>query len=80
MFKSGNEPALIALKQAIKDEMQDADLLLREVAVGSHTANGHAESAVRDVQKHCRTIKVAFEERLETKLGPRHPLLAWLNL
>ena len=75
ILKSDNEPALLALKTAVKKE-SGIDIIFQEVAVGDHAANGMAEAGVREIAKECRVIKACLEHRLGSKLHAKHPLLA----
>ena len=57
LFKSDNEKPLLAHKAEVKKGIGEGiEIIFQEVAVGDHAANGHAESAVREVQKHCRVM------------------------
>ena len=49
VFRSDSEPALLALKEAVRKEI-DVELIEEEVPVGDHRANGLAENAVKSAQ------------------------------
>ena len=49
ILRSDNEPALLALKEAVRREIE-VELIKAEVPVGDHQANGLVENAVKNVQ------------------------------
>ena len=63
VFKSDGEPAIVALKEAVKAE-QDTELICEESPVGEHQSNGEIEATIRQVQGQIRTMKDALETRI----------------
>ena len=63
IFKSDNEPAIIALKQAIKAERPE-EIILEESPVGESASNGKIESAIKQVEGMFRSLKSSLEERI----------------
>ena len=49
VLRSDNEPALLALKVAVRKEIE-VELIKEEVPVGDYQANGLVENAVKNVQ------------------------------
>ena len=45
---------------------------------GESASNGKAERAVQAVVDHIRTLKAAFEDRYNVRLGNSHPLFHWM--
>eukprot|EP00971_Amphidinium_carterae_P260001 5158684-Amphidinium_carterae.1 len=55
VLQSDGEPAMISLKDAVRMQAVDLELILRKSPVGDHQANGAAESAIRRVKDMPRT-------------------------
>ena len=77
LFKSDGEPAIKALKEAVKNEM-GIEIVMEESPVGDHAANGDVENAVRQVQGQIRTMKDALESRYSERLPRDSHALPWL--
>ena len=78
MFKSDQEPAILALKQAVRETMRTVEFLMEKKSpVEEHRSNGTIEVTVREVQKHVRVMRSALEERIKCKVPSRHPILAF---
>ena len=77
LFKSDGEPAIKALKEAVKNELC-IDVIPEESSVGNHAANGDAESTVRQVQGQIRTMKDALESRYGERIARDSHILPWL--
>ena len=61
-MKSGNEPAIVDLKRAIK-ETRIEDTLLEESPKGDRRANGEAEVAVKEVAGLVRSMRHGLYKR-----------------
>jgi hypothetical protein len=48
IMKSDREPAILACNEAVRRE-SDVEIVLEEVPVGDHQANGMAENAVKNI-------------------------------
>ena len=48
IMKSDNEPAILALQEAVRRET-DVEIVMEEVPVGDHQANGLVENAIKNV-------------------------------
>ena len=77
ILKSDNEPAIKALKDAVKAASQ-VDVILEESKTGDSQSNGLAEVAVRESKRQCRAMKSALQEHLGVEIGEKHPILSWL--
>ena len=66
IFKSDNEPAIRALKEAIKNERQE-EIIMEESPVGESASNGEVEAAIKQVEGMFRSIKSGLEERLNRR-------------
>ena len=78
VFKSDQEPAILALKQAVRESMPTVEFVMEESPVEEHQSNGTIELTVRKIQKQVRVMKSALEERMKCEVLSRHPLLAFL--
>ena len=79
VFKSDQEPAILALKQAVRDSMPTVEFAMEESLVEEHQSNGTIEVTVREIQKkQVRVMKNALEERMKCEVLSRHPILAFL--
>ena len=58
-MRSDNEPAILALKEAVRRE-SDVEIVLEEVPVGDHQANGLVGNAIENVQGQFRVTKDAL--------------------
>ena len=80
IMKSDNEPAILALKEAVRRE-SDVEIAMEEVPVGDHQANGLAEiaeNAIKNVQGQFRVIKDALESRHGRRIDGEHPVVPWM--
>ena len=77
VFKSDQEPAILALKQAVRESMPTVEFVMEESLVEEHQSNGTIEVTVREVQKRIRVVKSALEERVKCEVLSRHPILAF---
>jgi hypothetical protein len=78
IFKSDNEPSIIALKAAVREAVAEVEFVLNESPTGDHRANGEIEVMIRELKRQIRVLKSDTEERLKKALGDDHPVLAWL--
>ena len=77
IMKSDNEPALVALKQAVKAERPE-EIIMEESPVGESASNGEVENAIKLVEGMFRSIKSSLEERIGRKLPREHMCVPWL--
>lgn len=78
ILTSDNEPAILALKNEVKAQAKDLEIIMQESPTGDHSANGSVEVAVRDEKRQARALLSELEENLG-KLEDTHPLLTWLS-
>ena len=45
---------------------------------GDHMANGRVESAVREVKRQCRRLRISAEQNTNVHIADDSPLLSWL--
>ena len=54
-------------------------MIPEESKTGDSRANGCCEVAVRETKGQVKAMKSALEEKLDIKIGERHPILAWIG-
>ncbi len=72
IMRSDSEPAILALKEAVRRET-DVEIILQAVPAGDHPANGLVENAAKNVQGQLRVIKDAVHNRHKTRADGEHP-------
>ena len=78
VFKTDQEPAIIALVDDIIARRGAVKTLVEQSPKGSPQSNGVSERAVQTIKDHARTIKIALEERLGIQLDEGHRIIPWL--
>ncbi len=73
ILRSDNEPAMLALKVAVRRE-SELEIALEEVPVNDHQANGLVENAVKNAQGQFRG-KDALESRIGRRIERDRPML-----
>ena len=63
VFKSDREPAILVLKQAVRESMPTIEFVMGPME--EHQSNGTIEVTVREIQKQVRVMKSALEERMK---------------
>ena len=76
-MQSDGEPSIVALKTATLSTSPFVEMVLRESPVGEYATNGVAESAMREVNRQTRTLKVALEAHVGKIVEP-HSILKWI--
>ena len=77
VFRSDNEPALLAFLQRVK-EAWTVEVVSEGSARGDPQSNGAAEAGVGVVKGLVRTLKIALQSRLQREIPAEHPVMAWL--
>lgn len=78
ILKSGQEPAIIALKNAVRDNRHKLEIMLEKAAVAEHEMSGAVETAVRMLQGMVRTIKDGLEEEIGAVLERESCIALWM--
>ncbi len=76
-MKSYSEPAVLALKEAVRRETS-VEILMEEAPVGDHQANGVAENSVKNLQGQLRVLKDALESRIKKRVDGEHLTVPWM--
>ena len=77
VFKSDQEPAIVALGEIIKASW-NGDMALEYSPVGESQSNGMVERGIQTWEGQVRTLKDALEARIDEEIPPDHPVLTWL--
>ena len=77
ILKSDGEPAIVALKEAIKSERKER-IIFETSPVAESKSNGAAENTVQQVQGQVRTIKHALESRLRVRVPEAASVIPWM--
>ena len=65
VLKSDLEPAILALKQAVRESMPTVEFVREESSIEEHQSNDTVEVTVREIQKQVRVMKSALEESMK---------------
>ena len=65
LFKSDQEPAIVAFREAVKVALADEkiEVMPEESPVGESQANGEVENAVRMIKAQVRKMRLSLESR-----------------
>ena len=81
-FKSDQEPAILALTNAVKNTLSARGVTCRSENSAKGDAhgmsNGESESSAAIAQGLARTLKDHVEFKIEKMINPKSPLLPWL--
>ena len=78
VFKSDQEPAILALRQAVRESRPTVEIVMEQSLAEEHQLNGTMEVVVREIQKQIKVMKSALEERLKSEVPSTPPILAFL--
>ena len=78
ILKSDQEPAIVALKEAIRVQMNEDEVIMEESPVRESQSNGDIEKGVGDVKGQIRTMKEALDTRSKDIIRQDHQVIAWL--
>ena len=67
-----------ALKEESARKVAEVEAIPRECPVGDHQKNGEIESAVRELKRQMRAVRMSLEGRLGRALADDDPLLMWI--
>ena len=72
MLKSDQEPILLNLLQAVKNERaEDIEVLLEKSHIGEPRSNVEVKNDVQDVRRQVRTMKMALASRYDLMVRSR---------
>ena len=77
VMKSDGEPAMVALKEAAKNERNER-IVIESSPAKESKSNGAIEAAVQQVQRQFRTMKDALETRIGARLTPSSTIVPWI--
>ena len=67
-----------SLKQAAADLVVSAEAVPKEVPQGNHQPNDEIKSAVREVKRQMRAVRLQLEKNLGRVPDEKGPILAWV--
>ena len=76
ILKGDQEPAISSLLRNIKERLPGA--MEERSPVGESCSNGDVDRGIQSVENIARTLKLALEQRLSTKIPVTHPVVTWL--
>ena len=84
IFKTDQEPAILALKHAIAKELTAGQgdvkrVMMEESPVGESQSNGLIEAAVKTIEGMFRTLKCHIQSKLKQEISADHPIWPWLT-
>lgn len=77
IFKSNNEVAFIALKEAVRRE-RDQDIILEASLEYDPMGNAEVERQIQEIQWQLRAIKLNLEANYKNKVKDYHLAIPWL--
>ena len=77
LFKTDNEPSMVAIQNQVKAERQHKTVLENSVK-GKSKTNGFIENANRFVAAQVRTMRSALNTNLGIKVDRNHLAMTWL--
>jgi len=78
ILKSDQEPAIKSLKERVKANVQDVDIIIEESPVGESKSNGEVERAIRSVKEQFSTFRDQVENRYMTSLQSDSQVIPWI--
>ena len=78
VLKSDGEPAISAVLQSVT-EARTAPTRVEHSPKGSSQSNGSAENAVRKIESHMRTLRLALENRYGVRISVNHNVIPFLT-
>ena len=77
IIKSDGEPAIVALKKAVKRERPE-NIMFEESPVGESRSNGETERAVQEAQGKIRSVKLGLEARYKRRIRRNDNIVPWM--
>lgn len=77
LMKNDQEEAIMKLREAV-GQLKNIEIIKKESPVGGSASNGYIESIVKVCQKQIRTLKIALESRIGSKVEKDNDILPWL--
>ena len=77
VFKSDQEPAILALKHDVRESLPRVEFVMEEGLFEEHQSDGTIEVTVREIQKQISVMQSALEERIKYEVLSSYPILAF---
>ena len=78
IIKCDQVPSIVEIQNEVI-RRREAETIPENSPKGESQSNGDIENAIKQVEGQIRTMKIALESRLQVKIGPGHPILAYCN-
>ena len=79
IFKTDQEPAIVALRERIIEALgKNVEVLEEESPVGGHQANGKIENAIKEFETQIPVLKHSVECKMQIVIQDDHPVMAWI--
>ena len=78
-MKCDNELSTKALQDAVIHACVGAEVIPQGPPEGDHMSNVRVEMAVREVKRHCRTLRISAEQNTSVRISDDSPLLSWFR-
>ena len=62
ILKCDNEPSTKSLQNAVVQACAGVEVIPQGALEGDHMADGRVEMAVREVKRHCKTLRISAEQ------------------
>ena len=69
VLKSDNEPSILLLKDQVKENCKEIEIIYQEVPVGDHAANGMIENAIKVLKGQIRAARLSSEKKLGKRIS-----------
>ncbi len=77
VLKCDQEPAMVALRDAVKRELETV-VVPEESPVGESQSNGEVEGAIKLIKAQIRTMRLALQSRYKTVIEESDDIVAWM--
>ena len=77
IMKNDQEPAIIALRTAVKAR-STVEVIPEESPIYESASNGEIENTIRTVQDQIRTVKDALESRIGERIDKEENVITWM--
>ena len=78
ILKCDNEASTKALQDAVIHACLGLEVIPQGPPEGDHMANGRVETAVREVKRQCRTLRISAEQNTSVRIADDSTLLSWV--
>ena len=77
ILKTDQEPALVALANAVISQREE-ETILEHSQVAESASNGVIEKGVQQLEEQVRVLKLGLQQRIGSFVPTKHPIMTWL--